>query len=74
MDKFIAAKDIEKKYQLSYQIINRYTNVGLLKIAFKKGNIRYYDRAHVEAAIKKITELSQEGYPLMLIRKKLVGI
>lgn len=74
MNKFIAVKDIEKKYNLSYQMINRYTNVGLLKIAFKKGNIRFYDRGQVENSIKKISNLSKEGYPLVLIRKKLIGI
>lgn len=74
MNKYIAAKDIEKRYHLSYQVINRYTNVGLLKIAYKKGNIRFYSRIQVDSSIKKIHNLLKEGYPLVLIRKKLVGI
>lgn len=73
-NKYIDAKEIEKKYRLSYQTINRYTSVGLLRIAFKKNNIRFYKRKQVDKSIKKISALISEGYPLVLIRKKLVGI
>jgi DNA-binding transcriptional MerR regulator len=73
-NKYIDAKEIEKKHRISYQTINRYTSVGLLKIAFKKSNIRFYKREQVDKSIKKIFALTSEGYPLVLIRKKLVGI
>jgi DNA-binding transcriptional MerR regulator len=74
MNKFISAKEIAKKYNLSYQRVNRYTDAGLLRIVFKKGNMRMFSRQQVDKRLKQIFSLSREGYSLMLIRKKLVGI
>lgn len=74
MDKLITAKEISSKYALSYQVINRYTDAGLLSIVAKKGNIRFYNRAQVKRRIRQIQDLIREGYSLVLIRKKLVGI
>ncbi|MGE5197879.1 MAG: MerR family transcriptional regulator [Deltaproteobacteria bacterium] len=74
MNKFTTAKEISRRYGLSYQIINRYTDTGLLRVVIKKGNIRFYDREHVKKRIKQISDLIREGYSLVLIRKKLVGI
>ena len=74
MDKFITAKEISGKYGLSYQVINRYTDAGLLSIVLKRGNIRFYNRAQVKKRVKQIYTLANEGYSLLLIRKKLVGI
>lgn len=73
-NKFITAKDIASKYGLSYQIINRYSDSGLLSVAFKKGNVRFYDRRQAKSRIKRISALTKEGYSLMLVRKKLLGI
>ena len=74
MDKFISAKEIAKRYRLSYQKVNRYTDAGLLRVVFKRGNERLYNRQHVHRRLKQISSLSREGYSLRLIRKKLVGI
>ncbi len=74
LDKFITVKEISKQYGLSYQIVNRYSDAGLLSIAFKKGNVRYYDRKQVSRRIPQISGLAREGYSLVLIRKKLMGI
>jgi DNA-binding transcriptional MerR regulator len=74
MDKLITAKEISSKYALSYQVINRYTDAGLLTIVLKKGNIRLYNREQVKKRIRQIQDLIREGYSLVLIRKKLVGI
>jgi DNA-binding transcriptional MerR regulator len=74
MDKLITAKEISSKYALSYQVINRYTDAGLLSIVIKKGNIRLYNRQQVKKRVRQIQDLIQEGYSLVLIRKKLVGI
>ena len=73
-DKLITAKEIVSKYGLSYQAINRYTDAGLLPVNFKGGNIRFYNRKLVKRRLEKILHLSKEGYSLVLIRKKLVGI
>ena len=74
MDKLTTAKEITRKYGVSYQSLNRFTDVGLLTVMLKKGNIRYYNRAQVKKRLKQISGLMQEGYSFLLIRKKLVGI
>jgi DNA-binding transcriptional MerR regulator len=74
IDKFITAKEISRQYGLSYQIVNRYSDAGLLNIAFKKGNVRFYDRKQVAKRIPQVSALARDGYSLMLIRKKLMGI
>jgi len=70
----ISAKEIANKYNLSYQAVNHYTDLGLLPVSFKVKNVRFYDKAIVEKRIKKIRELMKEGYSLRLIRKRLIGI
>jgi DNA-binding transcriptional MerR regulator len=73
-NKMISAKEIMKRYNISYQIVNHYTNFGLLPVLLKKGNVRFYDKNVVEKRLKKIRELMEEGYSLLLIRRKLIGI
>ena len=73
-NKFITAKEIAGKYDLSYQTLNRYSDAGLLNVAFKKGNVRYYDRLHIHRRLAQISRLTREGYSLVLIRKKILGI
>jgi DNA-binding transcriptional MerR regulator len=72
--KYITVKEIAHKYGLSYQVVNRYSDSGLLSVVFKKGNIRFYDRRQIENRIKRISKLTAEGYSLVLIRRKLLGI
>ncbi|MDD5347104.1 MAG: MerR family transcriptional regulator [Candidatus Omnitrophica bacterium] len=72
--RFTTAKEIAKKYDLSYQTINRYSDAGLLHVAFKKGNIRYFERQRTEKRMAHIIHMTRDGYSLLLIRKKLVGI
>jgi DNA-binding transcriptional MerR regulator len=72
-NKFITVKEIAAKSGLSYQTINRYSDAGLLNVAFKESNIRFYERRQVEKRLKRILALTREGYSLMLIRKKLLG-
>jgi DNA-binding transcriptional MerR regulator len=67
----ITAKEIMREFSVSYQIVNHYTNFGLLPVVKKEANIRYYDKSTIKARIKKIRELVQQGYSLSLIRKKL---
>lgn len=70
----ISASDIMTRYNISYQTVNHYTDFGLLPVAAKKGNVRYYSKSLIEKRLKKIKDLMQEGYSLRLIRKQLVGI
>jgi DNA-binding transcriptional MerR regulator len=72
--KLISAKEITTKYDISYQTVNHYTDFGLLTIVMKKGNVRFYDASVVRQRLPKITRLSQEGYSLRLISRKLLGI
>ena len=73
-NKIISAKGIMSRYGLSYQIVNYYTNLGLLPVSAKKGNVRFYNKNIVRKRLKKIKKLTQGGYSLGLIRKKLIGI
>ncbi|HOW42455.1 MAG TPA: MerR family transcriptional regulator [Candidatus Omnitrophota bacterium] len=72
-NKYITVKEISGKYGLSYQVINRYSDAGLLSVAFKKGNVRFYERKDVVKRMSVISKLTREGYSLMLIRKQLTG-
>lgn len=72
--KLITAKEIVKKFNITFQTINHYTNFGLLSVATKKGNVRVYDEAEVKERLAKISKLISEGYSLRLIRKELIGI
>ena len=73
-NRMISAKEIVNNFGITYQTVNHYTDFGLLPVLAKKGNVRFYDRSLVEARLKKIKELVQEGYSLRLIRKRLIGI
>lgn len=73
-NEMISAKEIMNKYLISYQKLNHYTDLGLLPILLKMGNVRYYNKAIVDKRIKKTRVFAKEGYSLRLIRKKLVGI
>jgi len=73
-NKFITVKELAQKYGLSYQTVNRYSDKGLLNVAFKKGNIRFYERKQAEKRISQIIVFAREGYSLMLIRKKILGV
>ena len=72
--KKISAQDIVKKFGIKYHTLNYYTTIGLLPLSGKSGNRRMYDENEIRARLGEIARLSQEGYPLNLIRKKLVGI
>ena len=69
--RLILAKEIVKKYNISYQTLNYYTNIGLLKVIRRKGNGRLYDREEIERRLQKIRGLKNEGYPLRIISKML---
>ncbi len=73
-DNVISAQDIVKKFHISYQTVNHYTNFGLLQVVFKKGNVRFYNIDNVKRRLNKIVKLASEGYSLRLIRRKLVGV
>jgi DNA-binding transcriptional MerR regulator len=69
----ITAGDIMKRFNVSYQTVNHYTDFGLLRVVFKKGNARFYNKKEVKFRLAKIAKLAREGYSLRLIRRKLIG-
>jgi len=71
--KTISAQEIVSKFGIPYHTVNYYTAIGLLSMAQKIGAKRMYHEDLVKERLQKIAELSKEGYPLNLIRKKLLG-
>lgn len=74
MSKLVSAQEVVKKFGIQYHTLNYYTAIGLLPVSKKSGNQRLYEENLVRERLQEISRLSQEGYPLNLIRKKLVGI
>lgn len=70
----ISAKDIMRRYNITYHAVNHYTDFGLLTLAFKKGTVRFYDEVQVKQRLNTIIRLASEGYSLRLIRRKLLGV
>lgn len=73
-NKMISAKEITANFNITYQTVNHYTDLGLLPVLLKKGNVRFYEKDIVEKRLKQIQDLVGEGYSLRLIRKRLIGI
>ena len=69
MDEIITAMDVVRKFKISYQTLNHYTNFGLLNAIRKRGsgNKRFYKQLEVESNLNKIDELKGKGYPLKII-------
>jgi DNA-binding transcriptional MerR regulator len=70
---FMTAQDISKKYKVAYPTINHYTNLGFLSIVKREGNRRFYSGREVKARLSLISKMVNEGYPLRLIRKKILA-
>ena len=69
---YITAKDIAKKFKVAYPTINHYTNLGFLSIVKRAGNKRLYSGREVKQRLQLISKMVDEGYPLRLIRTKLI--
>jgi DNA-binding transcriptional MerR regulator len=68
---FITASEVVDRFRLSYQTLNYYTNLGLLRVAKRDGNQRLYDEQDVQRNLDAIGRLKDEGYPLRLISRML---
>jgi len=69
----ISAKDVARRFGVSYPTLNHYTNLGFFKVVVKKGNKRFFQADEVRSKLRVIARMKDDGYPLRLIRKKLVG-
>ena len=69
MDDVLTAQDVVKKFSISYQTLNHYTNFGLLNAVKRRGlgNKRLYTESEVRKNLNKIDELKTKGYPLKAI-------
>jgi DNA-binding transcriptional MerR regulator len=70
-DLMIAPSGIVEKFNISYQTLNNYTNIGLLVVRRKKGNVRFYKTDEVRQRLDNINKLKNKGYTLRLIRNML---
>ena len=69
----LTASDIIERYRLSYQTLNYYTNLGLLRVAKRDGHQRLYDERDVQRNLQAVARLKDEGYPLRLISRMLTN-
>ena len=69
----VTAKDISMKYKMPYPTVNHYTDLGFLPIVKKTGNKRMYNNKQVRDRLQLISKMINEGYPLRLIRKKIIA-
>ena len=67
----INTKEVVDRFNISYQTLNYYTNLGFFTVVERRGNKRMYDLKEVACKIEDITSLKNQGYPLRLIVKKL---
>ncbi len=67
----LSTKEVVEKFDMSYQTLNYYTNLGFFNVIERRGNVRMYDEGEISDMIKYIRELKNQGYPLRLIVKKL---
>lgn len=70
----ITAREISERLRIPYSKINHYTDLGLFSIVRKSGNQRIYDWYEVQNRYHTISKLANQGYPLGLIRKKIMGL
>ena len=68
----ISAKELSRRFGVSYATLNFYTNLGFFQVQLKRGNKRFYDASEVKKKLVTIERLKNDGYPLGLIRRKLV--
>lgn len=66
-----SAQEIAKRFGISYQLVNYYTNIGIFCVFTSKGNQRLYDLDQTVRVFKKVQDLRRQGYPLRLIRQQL---
>jgi DNA-binding transcriptional MerR regulator len=69
----VSAKEISRRFGVTYPTLNHYTNLGFFNVVAKRGNKRFYQADEVKNKLEIIDRLKNDGYPLRLIRKKLLG-
>ncbi len=65
--RLLSALQLVDKFQISYQTLNHYTNLGLLNNSTRQGLRRFYREDDVRRRLRKIKALQNNGYTLRLI-------
>lgn len=73
MQRLASSKEISLKLNIPLSTVTHYTNLGLFKVAGRRGNKRLYDEDGAKSQFAKIRKMISEGYPLRLIRDKLIA-
>lgn len=73
MKKLISAREIQVEYHISLSSVNYYTNLGLLPVAGRRGNVRLYNPDLIRKRMKEIHRLKHEGFPLRLIQRRFLS-
>ena len=71
MKKLIGVKELAKSIGVSPSTVTYYTNLGLFVVDKIKGNKRLYDSELTTRRFNDIQKARQEGYSLMLIKRKI---
>ena len=71
--RLLSALQLVDKFQISYQTLNHYTNLGLLNNSSRQGLRRFYQEDDVRRRLHKIKTLQNQGYTLRLIAQFLNG-
>ena len=71
--RLLSAVQLVRRFKISYQTLNHYTNLGLLNNASRQGLRRFYRAADVKKRLRKIKALQNDGYTLRLISELLRG-
>ena len=69
--RLLSALQLVDKFQISYQTLNHYTNLGLLNNSARRGLRRFYQEDDVRRRLRKIKTLQNQGYTLRLIAQLL---
>jgi len=68
----VSAMEISKIFGISYQTVNYYTNLGILRTKEVKGNRRLYDLEETRKRLDLVRKYKKKGYPLRVIRDELL--
>ena len=67
----ISSKQLVEKYNISYQTLNFYTNLGLFSVKKRVGNRRFFGEEETLKRLETINQLKEDGYPLRIIVRHL---
>ena len=67
----VTTLELAKLLDISNATVNYYTNLGLLRIKDRKGNVRLYEKNSAKKLYDQIREMRRQGYPLRIIQERL---